>query len=147
MNESVKKVVQKCSVRGINTPNSNANTHKTGKNKMIKLLQNNSKLEHYEEINTLGWGGAIAKFPAIAAAMDTSFDGSKKFDSKTFEFWSKVAEIDTTDLDDAFRIHNCGIEEKITRFATQHSMSIGDILFDGTDYFMCDPSGFEKIAV
>lgn len=114
---------------------------------MITLLQNNSKREHYDEINILGWDRVIAKYPAISAAMDTEMRGSKKFDSKTFEFWSKVAEIDTADLEEAFHIHNCGIEEKITRFASQHSMSIGDILFDGTDYFMCDPEGFAKIAV
>ena len=114
---------------------------------MIKLLQNNSKREHYDEINDLGWDGVIAKYPSIRAAMDTEMRGSEKFDSKTFEFWSKVAEIDTTDLEEAFHIHNCGIKEKITRFADQHSMSIGDILFDGTDYFMCDPEGFAKIAV
>tara|TARA_R110000822_G_C14990739_1_gene459655 strand:+ start:124 stop:513 length:390 start_codon:yes stop_codon:yes gene_type:complete len=120
---------------------------KTGKNKMMVLLQNNSKRTHSNDINALGWGGAIAKYPSVAAAMDTSMDGSKEFDSKTFEFWSKVAEIDTTDLDEAFHIHNCGIEEKITRLASQHSMSIGDILFDGTDYHMVDPEGFAKIAV
>ena len=114
---------------------------------MITLLQNSSMREHHDEINSLGWDGVTAKYPAIRAAMDTSFDGSKKFDSKTFEFWSKVAEIDTTDLDDAFHIHNCGIEEKITRFATQHSMSIGDIIFDGTNYHMVDPEGFAKISV
>ena len=120
---------------------------KTGKDKMMVLLQNNSKRTHSNDINALGWGQACAKFPAIAAAMDTSFDGSEKFDSKTFQFWSKVAEIETTDLDDAFHIHNCGIEEKITRFAAQHSMSIGDIIFDGTDYHMVDPEGFAKISV
>jgi hypothetical protein len=122
-------------------------THQREHDKMITLLQNNSKREHYDEINDLGWDGVIAKYPAIRAAMDTEMRGSKKFDSKTFEFWSKVAEIDTADLEEAFHIHNCGIKEKITRFASQHSMSIGDILFDGTDYFMCDPEGFAKIAV
>jgi hypothetical protein len=114
---------------------------------MITLFQNNSKRAHHDEINDLGWEGVIAKYPAIGAAMNTEMRGSKKFDPKTFEFWSKVAEIDTKDLEEAFHIHNCRIEDKITRFDTQHSMSIGDILFDGACYFMCDPEGFAKIAV
>ena len=103
--------------------------------------------EHHDEINALGFAGAIDKYPAIRAAMDAIRFGSDKFDSKDLEFWSKVAEIDTTYLDEAYEIHNRGIEEKITRFGIQHSLSIGDILFDGTHYFMCDIRGFAKIAV
>ena len=113
---------------------------------MITLLQNNSLREHHDEINDLGWDGVIAKYPAVAAAMDCARWGSEKFDPKNFKFWLKVAEIDTTYLDEAYEIHNRGIEEKITRFGIQHSLSIGDILFDGTHYFMCDIRGFAKIA-
>ena len=114
---------------------------------MITLLQNSSMREHHDEINSLGWGAVTAKYPAIRAAMDAIRFGSEKFDSKNLAFWSKVAEIDTDYLDEAYQIHNCGIEEKITRFGIQHSLSVGDILFDGTHYFMCNSRGFAKIAV
>ena len=114
---------------------------------MITLLQNKSMIENHDEINSLGWAGAIAKYPAIGASMDAIKWGSEKFDPKNLQFWSKVAEIDTNYLDEAFDIHNRGIEEKITRFADQHSLSVGDILFDGTHYFMCNSRGFGKIAV
>lgn len=114
---------------------------------MITLLQNKSILEHHNEINDLGWEDAIAKYPAVGAAMNVARWGSEKFDPETFKFWSKVAEIDTNYLDEAYEIHNLGIEEKITRFGTQHSLSIGDILFDGTHHFMCNSVGFAKIAV
>ena len=114
---------------------------------MITLLQNSSMREHHDEINALGFAGAIDKYPAIRAAMNAIRFGSDKFDSKDLEFWSKVAEIDTTYLDEAYEIHNRGIEEKITRFDDQHSLSVGDILFDGTHYFMCNSRGFGKIAI
>jgi hypothetical protein len=114
---------------------------------MITLFQNDAESKHYEQINAMGRSEAMAEYPAIEVAMDTRWDGAKAFDAKYFEFWSKVAEIDTDNLEEAFHIHNCGIEAKITRFEEQHSMSVGDILFDGTDYFMCDREGFAKLAV
>ena len=118
---------------------------------MITLFQNCAESEHYYEINAMGRFEAMEKYPALKAAMETRWDGSKSFESKHFEFWRKVAEIDATNLDEAFHIHNCchheEFEQKITRYKSQHSMSVGDILFDGTDYFMVDGHGFAKLAI
>ena len=76
-----------------------------------------------------------------------TFRGASSFEPEQWNDYRAVAEIEVSDLDEAFHVHNCGIEEKITRLEEQHSMSVGDILCDGTDYFMVDRLGFAKIAV
>jgi len=43
-----------------------------------------------------------------------------------------VADLDTSSLDDAFTIGNIGPEDKYTRHAPMHSVSVGDILVDET---------------
>ena len=62
--------------------------------------------------------------------------------------FEKVSEIDATDLEDAFTIGNIGPEEKIKRFCSMRSVSVGDIIKDLKDnYHAVAPSGFEMITV
>ena len=43
-----------------------------------------------------------------------------------------VADLDADTLNEAFEIGNIGPEEKYTRYARMHSVSVGDILVDET---------------
>jgi len=43
-----------------------------------------------------------------------------------------VADLDANTLDEAFEIGNVGPEEKYTRYARMHSVSVGDILVEET---------------
>lgn len=49
-------------------------------------------------------------------------------------FYTRVATLDAKDYNDAFEVGNIGPEEKITRYASLSSASVGDILIgeDGT---------------
>lgn len=44
------------------------------------------------------------------------------------EHYVHVANLDVDTLDEAFEVGNIGPEEKYTRFARMHSVSVGDIL-------------------
>jgi len=44
-----------------------------------------------------------------------------------------VADLATSDLNEAFEIGNIGPEEKYTRFARMHSVSVGDVLMIDQD--------------
>ncbi len=57
-----------------------------------------------------------------------------------------VAEIEANDLNEVFNIgNNVGPEEKITRIARMHSISVGDVIRDDTNkLFVVKPIGFER---
>ena len=58
-----------------------------------------------------------------------------------------VAEIEATDLDEVFEIGNIGPEEKITRIAPMHSVSVGDIIRDDRGRcFVVSPIGFTRLG-
>lgn len=60
--------------------------------------------------------------------------------------YSKVAEIEAKSLDGVFHIGNVGPEEKITRLADMHSVSVGDIIGDPAGKFHVVASfGFNEI--
>lgn len=57
-----------------------------------------------------------------------------------------VADLDADNLNDAFEIGNIGPEEKYTRYARMHSISVGDILVEETGQAHVVASfGFDKI--
>jgi len=119
---------------------------------MIHLYQNKA-LDHYHvEINQLGWSGAEAKYPPLKACQDTRSKGAEAFEPGQFVFYTLVAKIDATELEDAFYVQNNpfgyeDLEDRIERLDSQHSMSVGDIVKKGPEYFMVDPMGFTKIQI
>ena len=119
---------------------------------MYKLLQNQALRTYHNEINELGWEGVSAKYPSVKAALDCSHFGTERFTQDMLVYYTHVADIDANDMEDAFYIHNNPhgdpiLEEQITRYGIQHSMSVGDILVaeDGGLY-MCDPMGFKYVG-
>ena len=63
---------------------------------------------------------------------DTPFSyGMGKFDPvANIHSYEHVANLDASDLNEAFQIGNIGPEEAYTRFKPMHSVSVGDILVD-----------------
>lgn len=62
-------------------------------------------------------------------------------------FYTRVATLDAKDYNDAFEVGNIGPEEKITRWHSMSSASVGDILIaeDGTVAVIANV-GFVQIA-
>jgi len=119
---------------------------------MITLFQNRARYEMANAINILGWDKAIEKYPSVKSSLGTSTVGSKGYKPEHFEFYTAVCTIDTDSIEDSFKIHNNpfgdeALEDKITRFTRQHSMSVGDIIKTESNYYMVDSVGFMPIHV
>lgn len=119
---------------------------------MYKLLQNQALSTYRNEINDLGWGEAAEQYPAVKAHLDASL-GADKFSITFLPHYTHVADIDANTLEDAFYMHNNPmgdeiLEQQITRYTNQHSMSVGDILVDEWgSMFICDTFGFSYIGL
>ena len=119
---------------------------------MYKLLQNQALTLNHNEINRLGWEAICEQNPAVKAALDCSHFGTERFTLDMLPHYTHVADIDANELEDAFFIHNNPhgdpiLEEQITRYATQHSLSVGDILeAEDGGLYMCDPMGFKYVG-
>ena len=119
---------------------------------MIELFQNQARRYYHVEINQLGWSAAEAKYPAIKSHRDIDLDGAASFKPEDFQFYKLVAKIDAETKSDAFYVQNnpfgyADLEDRIERIDVQHSMSVGDIVKDGDDYYMVDHIGFTKIQI
>ena len=58
-----------------------------------------------------------------------------------------VCEIEAADLDEVFEIGNIGPEEKITRIAPMHSVSVGDVIrTDRGRCFVVSDFGFTRLG-
>tara|TARA_R110002094_G_scaffold220994_1_gene194343 strand:+ start:268 stop:630 length:363 start_codon:yes stop_codon:yes gene_type:complete len=119
---------------------------------MITLFQNRARYDMANAINILGWDKAIEKYPSVKSSLGTSTVGSKGYKPEHFEFYTAVCTIDTNSIEDSFKIHNNpfgdeALEDKITRFTRQHSMSVGDIIKTESNYYMVDSVGFMPIHV
>jgi len=118
---------------------------------MYKLLQNQAVSKLHEEINDLGWDAAADKYPAVDAYLNARM-GADKFSITFLPHFTHVADIDANTLEDAFFMHNNPhgdpiLEEQITRYTNQHSMSVGDLLIDEKgDIYVCDIFGFEFVG-
>lgn len=119
---------------------------------MYKLLQNQAVMNLHNEINDLGWGEAAAKYPAVKAALDVQFRGSERFTQDMIVHYTHVADIDASNTEDAFFMHNnpAGdpiLEQQITRYGPQHSMSVGDILVSEEGHlYMVESMGFAYVG-
>jgi hypothetical protein len=82
----------------------------------------------------------------IKAYFDRSWPMST-FKAENFQYYTHVANVDTTDFEDAFRLMNLWDDEsKVERLGPCSSMSVGDILEleDGSRY-RCASFGFTAI--
>lgn len=105
---------------------------------MIKVYQIQLTNEEVDTINTDG-----EYTPRIKAFFDRSFDS--KFKAENFQYYNHVVNVDTNDMEEAFRAMNLwdGTEDMVEKLAPCSSMSVGDILEmeDGSKY-RCASFGF-----
>ena len=119
---------------------------------MYKLLQNQALRTFHNEINELGWEGICEQNPAVKAALDCQTFGTERFTLDMLPHYTHVADIDANNTEDAFVMHNNPtgdeiLEQQITRYGTQHSLSVGDILeAEDGGLYMCDPMGFKYVG-
>ena len=61
------------------------------------------------------------------------------------EKYEHVATLDVQTLNEAYEVGNIGPEEKISRFSSMHSLSIGDILEWNDERYIISRLGFDKL--
>lgn len=84
-----------------------------------------------------------ALYPAVTFTYGMGDFGFKPVEH--IEKYQHVADLDVEDLDQAFEVGNIGPEEKYTRYAPMHSVSVGDILEKDGVKFVVAPSGFDQL--
>lgn len=118
---------------------------------MFRLFQLDIPRSEFDAVNQMGWTEAMAKFPRVEAHMALTTSGSDAWVSEFDQHFKHVADIEVNELEDAFRVHNNPhgmehYEDWITRYAPQHSMSVGDILVgEYGDVHMVDNVGFTQL--
>ena len=113
---------------------------------MYKLFQISVPSEQYDEVNKLGWSEAMVKYPLIEASQALRMSGSEAYVTEYDALFTHVADLDADNLEEAFRLHNFQEEDKITRYAKQHSLSVGDICVgEYGDVHICDNFGWTQM--
>ena len=80
----------------------------------------------------------------IKAYFDRSFE--RTFKAENFQYYTHVANLDTTDMEEAFMFMNLWEDEsKVERLGPCSSMSVGDILEVDGKLFRCASFGFDQI--
>ena len=95
------------------------------------------------EISAINLGEST---PRTKAYFDRSFDTT--FKAENFEFYNHVANVDTNDMEEAFRAMNMWDEDlspNVERLGRCSSMSVGDILECNGEYFRCASFGFKPL--
>jgi hypothetical protein len=84
--------------------------------------------------------------PKYQHKLDTGGWGSADI-TPNMKYYDHVADLDTDDLNEAFRIGNIGPEARYTRYHAMHSISVGDVLekADGTQHMVASV-GFRQVA-
>jgi hypothetical protein len=79
--------------------------------------------------------------------LDTIMNPTADAIVKARQLYKPVADIEALGFNDVFDIGNIGPEEKITRKARMHSVSVGDVIVreDGETKFVA-PYSFESVA-
>lgn len=75
---------------------------------------------------------------------------NKTFDSTNFRYYTHVANVSASDLEDAFKITNLWNEpEKVEFIQRMHSLNVGDILLDESTnkYYIVANFGFDEIFI
>ena len=81
---------------------------------------------------------------------DFSGDNISRISKDAYDenLYKEVAHIDAEDLDEVFTIGNIGPEEKITRLASMHSLSVGDLICDENyNYSVIAPVGWKNVYI
>jgi len=113
---------------------------------MYKLFQISVPREQMDEVNRLGWTEAFKQYPLIEAQQALSIRGSESWVTSYDSLFTHVADLAADNLEEAFRLHNFQEEDKITRYAKQHSLSVGDVLVgEYGDVHMCDVCGWTQL--
>jgi len=117
----------------------------------FRLFQIAVPRSEYDAVNEMGWSEAMAKFPRVEAQQAVRIGGAKAYVSEYSQYYVNVSDIEANDLENAFFVHNNpfgddALEEQITRYAEQYSMSVGDVLVDEDGKsFIVDGFGFKEI--
>ena len=117
----------------------------------FRLFQIAVPRSEYDAVNEMGWAEAMAKFPRVEAQQAVRIGGAKAYVPEYSQYYVNVSDIEANDLENAFFVHNNpfgneALEEQITRYAEQYSMSVGDVLVDEDGKsFIVDGFGFEEI--
>ena len=117
------------------------------------IFQEQLKSEIHDDINSLGWDGAIKKHPDLKIIMDASFDGTESLDedfSEVFnDHYMASAEVETVWKEYVFHYSNTG-DSRVTKLHKKcRSASVGDVIYDvaNDEYHMIDPVGLSKIEL
>lgn len=98
-----------------------------------------------DNVNSLGWDGAIKNDEKIRAYLDSGL-GFSKYDPEYFQYYTKVGTVEANDLEDAFFRSNYGDANAIDNFSgMMRSLSVGDIVEVDGEYHMVDTFGFQKL--
>ena len=78
---------------------------------------------------------------------NTPFSYGRGFDPvANIKHYEHVADLDASDLNEAFQIGNIGPEEAYTRYKPMHSVSVGDILVtEDNSVHIVASFGFDKL--
>lgn len=117
------------------------------------IFQEQLKSEIHDDINSLGWDGAIKKHPDLKIIMDASFDGTESLDedfSEVFDdHYMASAEVECVFVEDVFHYSNTG-DSRVNKLHNKYrSASVGDVIYDVTndEYHMINPVGLSKIEL
>jgi len=115
---------------------------------MYKLFQIRLTDAEVDQVNETGHDSV----PKQKLRLDLQFDKGD-FSTLVAEGFDKgyyrhVANITAYDLEDVFRIGNCGPESAINRLLPMHSVSVGDVVedSDGTKHLVAGV-GFKKVDI
>lgn len=125
-----------------------------------KLFQIKLERSDYDLINELGREAAYKAYPKFEASEMMMLAGPEAFVPEWAEYYTQVSDIaivggetNMERLEQAFYTHNNPrgsqeLEDRITRYAPQHSMSIGDIVVtEEGRVFMVDRAGFLEMPI
>ena len=108
-----------------------------------KLFQINLDSETVDLINS---SDNPYDIPVYKAHLDAMMKGDPDL-GIAGDFYKHVADIEAEGLEGVFEVGNIGPEEKITRYAPMHSVSVGDVVENsGGQRFVVAQFGFEEIA-
>lgn len=87
-------------------------------------------------------GDSMPKYEAWIMA---NCDGNP-FPALEGRYYAHVADIDASNLDEAFDVGNIGPEDQIVRHNEMHSVSVGDLMVDPENHcWMVDRDGFRSL--
>lgn len=112
---------------------------------MISIYQINTTREMAKAFNAAD--GKAGVVPALDAKRALMMLGSKKWESKFWDFFELTYDVDVLDLEEAFELTNLWENRDLVKtfgFGKGHSSSVGDIFVKQTtgEVFMVDNFGF-----